>query len=268
MHGLLIAPSWLIALLERDLDTLLWNCDIAVLTEPQKYIPLTGNVHYFDRSSIVRSLYGPKSRWEEQGSVHFVQRAAPKLGVPLKAWERSALGARDCYWHPPSELMQAWSHWYCGSTDWQWEITIMRPWLSLLTHAFWSYAASIAPLSRSAIWEGEELPALDYYDKKWWFKGCGYDFCIVASGGDLITHNIAPMRPIFWDGVTAAANYRSSARRIMRYALYQNTPLTLSHQKPGLFFLPLFWPLRLETLEEQWRILITLLYTHQGLLCF
>lgn len=268
MHGLLIAPPWLLALLEQDLNALLWDCDIAVLVEPQKYMPLTGDVHYFDRSSIVRAPDGVKSRWEEQGRVHFVKKAAPETGVPSRAWEMSVLEADNAYWSPPSMLMQAWSRWYCGSPDWKWDITIMRPWISLLTQPKWCYAERFQPFTLTPIWEGEELPAVGYHDKKWWFKARPYDFCIIAAGNDLIAHNIAPIRPIFWDGLSSAFDYSCGARRIMRYARYQNTPLTVSHSKPGLFFLPLFWPVRLETLEEQWRILISLLYTHKGVLCF
>lgn len=268
MQGLLIAPAWFLALIEKDLSSMLWSFDIAVLIEPQKYSPSSGDINYFDQSSIVRAPYAIKSRWEEQGRVHFVKKSAPTLGVSLKAWELSAYAVNGQYWSPPIELFQVWSQWYCGSTDWQWDIAIMRPWLSLLTQPSWSYAETLIALTRSVIWEGEALPAIKYYDKKWWFKGRSYDFCVLASGSDVIENNIAPVRPIYWDGLNSTADYRNTARRIMRYALYQNRPLAIKHQNPGLFFLPLFWPVRLETIEEQWRILITLLYTYQGVLCF
>lgn len=265
LQGLLIAPRWLLALIDNSLDAPHWHFDLIALTEPQTYLPERGRICYFERESVYRALNSPPLLWEHQGRISFTQRRHSLVEETLTPQDYHFCS--QGFWHPSLKAQKIFERFFCyeGTRSFHWHESAIEPWLSLLASRSYLSLSAIAELTREVLAEREEAPLIEYYDQKWWFQGKRYDFCVLFSTKKGVGKCL---RPIFWSGGEFCSYSQQGAQRLERFLRYDNEPLWQYDLQKGLFQAPLYWPVQLELLQRQWSLLATHLYTFQGVLSF
>lgn len=261
LSGLILAPSWLLGLLEIDFHHWTWSCDKAAVIEPQSYHMTLAAVQYFDRLRVARAPTAAPCRWEKQGRAYFTSENAPDMGIPRHYWELQGWAEDQGLWAAPEFLQQAWAQWHATSDDYHWAWSQVQPLLPLMASKKWYIPTQWAPSQSEFIWEGESFPLCPYEDWQWWFQGRGYDFIVVWSGEPWgpLPADLWPLRSLFWASGGVHLNAHSG-RRLLRWSAHQCGPLWYSDHKKGFFYAPLYWPLRLDLLEHQWHLLQSLLW--------
>jgi hypothetical protein len=254
--GLIVAPAWLLALLQQELSSWIWPCDYVVLAEPEKYDPALRRRCFLESDNLISCDSWPKTRFDRH--IDWQHKTPPHCGVALREWAKyEATGALTTC------CQQAWYQWHGVAYDSSWAPERALPWVRLLSQQKWLYARSIPLLTLQPLSHILEFKRPLYADKKWFYQSRCYDFIVTWGHDDNIPLQEGwTRRPIFWDGGRVATQWQGGhQRRFLRLALKSIGPLW--HSEQGLFRAPLFWPLSLPLIEEQWGALQSLLYTYK-----